>query len=283
MFSISPNKKQCVSRWDSLPREIQLLIFKALMQDGCTLAHLATVSREWRTELERYNFARIKLTPSRLINFSSMIHRNRAFVGYIWFCLELDNYDCSKCAPARMLTLEEQERIYSISDTDHCPITTSFQNLFSILSTWDLNGNLILDISIYSLSDSEHWFKYLTFMPDTPNGGEQTIVNKAYHDPQHDWVAGFRHSAPSWKSIEKVFHGVMEEGPFDSDQLEIQWWDQLPLVPAVTSLLLRQQNRRRWKPGSLAHMLARLPGLQEVHYEPWREWDFLQRNTDRGE
>ena len=187
--------------------------------------------------------------------------------------------------PFRTLTAEERERIYSISDTDNCPITTSFQNLFSILSTWDLNGNLILDISIYSPSDSEHWFKYLTFMPDTLNGGgtEQTIVSKAYHDPQHGWVAGFRHSAPSWKSINKVFHGFMEEGPFDGDQLEIQWWDQLPLVPAVTSLLLRQQNRRRWKPVSLAHMLARLPGLQEVHYEPWREWNSLQSYTDRRE
>ena len=105
MSSISLNKKQCDLKWDSLPEEIRLLIFKALMQDGCTLARLATVSREWQTELERHNFARIKLTPSRLVDFSSMIHRNRALVGYIWFCLELDNYDCTKCAPT-----EEHER-----------------------------------------------------------------------------------------------------------------------------------------------------------------------------
>ncbi|KAN0089526.1 hypothetical protein V8E51_019786 [Hyaloscypha variabilis] len=280
MSSISLNKKQCDLKWDSLPEEIRLLIFKALMQDGCTLARLATVSREWQTELERHNFARIKLTPSRLVDFSSMIHRNRALVGYIWFCLELDNYDCTKCAPT-----EEYEEAFSISDTDNCPITTAFQNLFSILSTWDLNGDLILDISIYSPSASEHWFKYLTFMPDTLGGGggiKQIILDKASHDPQHGWVAGFRHSAPSSAAIRKVFHSVMEEGPFESEQSEIQWWDQLPSVPAVTSLLLRQQNRRRWKPDSLAHIFARFPRLQEVHYEPWREWDFLQSNTDRG-
>lgn len=280
MSPILLNKKQCALTWDSLPEEIRLLIFKALMQDGCTLARLATVSREWQTELERFNFARIKLTPSRLVDLSSMIHRNRALVGYIWFCLELDNYDCTKCAP-----IKEYEEAFSISDTDNCPITTAFQNLFSILSTWDLNGDLILDISIYSPSDSEHWFKYLTFMPDTLGGGgiEQIILDKASHDPQHGWIAGFRHSAPSSTAIRKVFHSVMEEGPFNSEQSEIQWWDQLPSVPAVTSILLRQQNRRRWKPGSLAHMFARFPRLQEVHYEPWREWDFLQSNTDRGE
>ncbi|UKZ81159.1 hypothetical protein TrVFT333_008930 [Trichoderma virens FT-333] len=73
----------------------------------------------------------------------------------------------------------------------------------------------------------------------------------------------------------------MGEGPFDSDEEELQWWDQLPSVPAVTTLLLRQQNRRRWKPEALAHMFARFPRLQEVHYEPWREWGFMKMHTDR--
>lgn len=70
-------------------------------------------------------------------------------------------------------------------------------------------------------------------------------------------------------AICKVFHPVMEKGPFDNGQSEHRWRDQLPRAPAVTSLLLRQQNRRRWKPD--AHMFACFPSLQEVHYEPWRE------------
>lgn len=280
MFSISLGKKQWDSTWDGLPIEIRFLILEALIQDGCPLGRLAAVSREWQTEIERYNFARIRLTPSRLVDFSSMIHRNRALVRYIWFCLELDDYDCTKCAPTRGM-LTEWEEAFAISDTDNCPITTAFQTLFSVLSTWDPNGDLILDISIYSPSDSKHWFKYLTFMPDTPL--EQTIPTKVYDDPQHGWVAGFRHSAPSMMAICKIFHSIMDEGPFDSEQLELQWWDQLPSVPAVTSVLLRQQNRRRWKPDSLAHMFARFPRLQEVHYEPWREWDSMQRDTDSSE
>ncbi|KAK1493760.1 hypothetical protein CCUS01_03061 [Colletotrichum cuscutae] len=79
------------------------------MQDDCPLAHLATVSHEWQTDIERHNFARIRLTPSRLANFLAMVQRNRTLVCYIWFCLELDEYDCT---------------------TDKCPITASFQNLF---------------------------------------------------------------------------------------------------------------------------------------------------------
>lgn len=104
---------------------------------------------------------------------------------------------------------------------------------------------------------------------------EQMILNKDYNDP--------RHSALPEAAIRKIFHSVMGEGLFDSDQLELQWWDQLPSVPAVTSLLLRQQNRRRWKPSSLAHMFARFPRLQEVHYESWREWDLMQSYTDTSE
>ncbi|OAA54949.1 hypothetical protein SPI_08453 [Niveomyces insectorum RCEF 264] len=287
MSAMSTRKKQWTTTWDGLPGEIRLLILKALMRDGCTLGRLATVSREWQTELERYNFARIKLTPSRLVDFGSMIRRRRALVRYIWFCLELDDYDCAKCAPVRgILTDAEWEEEFAVSDTRDCPITTAFQNLFSVLGTWDLHGDLMLDISIYSPSDSKHWFKYLTFLPDAPSDMlgrgdvQQTTGTKVYNDPQHGWVAGVRHSAPP-TAIRKVFHPVMGEGPFDSEQLEHQWWDQLPLVPAVTSLLLRQQNRRRWKPGSLAHMLGRFPSLREIHYEPWREWDFMQSHTDR--
>ncbi|GJC98912.1 oxoglutarate iron-dependent oxygenase [Colletotrichum higginsianum] len=54
------------------------------------------------------------------------------------------------------------------------------------------------------------------------------------------------------------------------------------ISPSVTSLLLRQQNRRRWKLDSLAHMFARFPRLRELHYEPWREWGWYQRHTDEG-
>jgi hypothetical protein len=243
------------------------------------------VCRQWQTDIERHNFARIKLTPSRLVDFSGMVHRNRALVGYIWFCLELYDYDCTKCAPSP----DQWEEAISVSDTDICPITTAFWNLFSVLSTWNHGGDLTLDISIYSPADSKHWFQYLTFMPDTPSdmlvsgGIDQTILDRVYNDPQHGWVAGLRHSAPPRGAMGKNFHSIMDEGPFDSEQLELQWWDQLPSVSAVTSLLLRQQNRRRWKPISLAHMFARFPRLEEVHYEPWREWDGIQRSTDRGE
>lgn len=102
-------------------------------------------------------------------------------------------------------------------------------------------------------------------------------------DPQHGWVVGSRIGVISHKALDKIFTEIVSAGPFGSEELERQWWEQLPMAPAVTCLLLRQQNRRRWKQVSLAHMNARFPKLQELHYEPWREWEEMQRFTDEGE
>lgn len=267
----SPNKRL----WDTLPSEIRLLVLQSLTQDGSSLACLAAVSRAWQTDVERYNFSRIKLTPSRLMDFRSMIRRNQGLVRYTWFCLELDEYDCTQCAPiGGVLRTEEAIAALTVSDTEHRSITTAFQGLFSVLSEWDQDSNLMLDISIYSPSDAQHWFPYLTYMPDNPSnrlegsGPELTTITQSYHDPPRGWVTGFRHSAPHPAAVRKAFHFITEEEEPDDDESEFQWWDQLPPVSSVTSILLRQQSRRRWEPSALTHVLARFPRLQEIHHEP---------------
>ncbi|KAF5589861.1 hypothetical protein FPANT_6194 [Fusarium pseudoanthophilum] len=268
MRSPSPNERL----WNSLPSEIRLLVLQSLTQDGSSLACLAAVSRAWQTDVERYNFSRIRLTPSRLADFRSMIRRNQGL-----------------CAPrGGVLSTDEAIAAVTVSDTEHRSITTAFQGLLSVLSEWDQDSNVMLDISIYSPSDAQHWFPYLTFMPDSPSnrlegsGLELTTINQSYHDPPHGWVTGFRQSAPHPAAVRKAFHYIVEEGEFDDDESEFQWWDQLPSVSSVTSILLRQQSRRRWEPRELTNMLARFPRLQEFHYEPWREWEgFSQRTTDK--
>lgn len=72
-----------------LPAEIRLLILEALIQDGCSLASLAAVSRDWQATVERHNFARIKLTPSRLPHFGSIVYRRRAFVRVSSFRIQV--------------------------------------------------------------------------------------------------------------------------------------------------------------------------------------------------
>jgi hypothetical protein len=60
---------------------------------------------------------------------------------------------------------------------------------------------------------------------------------------------------------------------------EMNVWQQFPVVPAVTGLLVRQQTRRRWDPVTLGWMLTRFPGVREFHYEPWREFDDVEQKT----
>lgn len=215
--------------WGYLPTEIRLLILEVLLQDGCSLAGFATVSREWQATIERHNFARIKLTGSRLTDFGSIIPRNRALVRYIWLCLELEKYRCLRC---HYVDLEN----WRLSENDDILIFAVFKNLFSTLSRWEPNGNLLLDISVHSPSDPEHWFKYLTFRPDIPPDEwersrctERTI--KVEHD-HHSWdsydmdrYAGFHDMHPY--AILNLFTGIGNGGQFINDEQEKHWWQQL--------------------------------------------------------
>ncbi|KAK9423222.1 putative F-box domain-containing protein [Seiridium unicorne] len=260
------------------------------MQNGRSLASFATVSREWQTIIERHNFSRVKLTlGSRLANLGSMMHRNRALVRYVWFCVELQAYDCSECEPPLL-----DQDTWGISLEDNVRIVNGFEALFSTLSTWEPRprGEMLqLYIIVYSQSDSEHWYKYLTFQPDLPSEDcafslmeQQSIpVRPGYDDHKHGWRAGCQVSLPGSTALDKIFDEIMDLGPFDNEAQDKEWWGQLPLAPAVTSVLLRQQTRRRWKPQALAWLLSRFPKLREFHYEPWREWsDVLQNITDRS-
>lgn len=165
-------------------------------------------------------------------------------------------------------------------------IADAFESLFTTLSAWEPRGDLVLDISVYSPSDNQHWFKHLSFCSDinlgeysTRRGHEQgtTLIN----DPAHGWVAGQQALAPSYPAIEQTFDEIMCEGPFDDEEPEMQWWRSLPFVPVVGVVLPRQQTRRRWKPVALANMFTRFPNMKELCYEPWREWIGIERQTDR--
>ncbi|KAF4972809.1 hypothetical protein FSARC_709 [Fusarium sarcochroum] len=268
------------TRWDYLPAEVRLLILECLLQDGCSLARLATVSREWQGVMEQHNFARIKLTPSRLGDLNHMTSGKRSLVHYLWFCFELEKYDCNGCASVDNDTWE-------IGGSDITLILKAIENLFSALSVWKPSGDLVLDIGVHSPSDSEHWFKYLTFGPDVPldeRSRSRCIEQAQVDDVRHEWLRGRRIIAPEKYAICRVTSTVMgDEEFFESQEEETQWWQQLPLIPAVTGFLLRQQNHRQWAPIALKHMFTHFPGLKEIHYEPWREWTkYLQFDTDKA-
>lgn len=264
--------------WAGLAPSIRHQILRFLLYDE-GLAGFATVSREWQAVIEQHNFARIDLTPSRLSQSKPILIRKRKLIHYIWYRLELQPYDCSVCTP--------EEDNCAMSDPDSSFVSEAFLSLCSALSQWEPNGDLVLDVSVYSPSDPEHWFKYLDFRPDLPFGESPSRLRydessswTPPHDPSHGWVDGRQATAPGYESIDKAFNEIMSEGPFEDEEQEMEWWQQLPSVPAITGILFRQQNRRRWKPRALSNMLTRFPNLKEICYEPWREWEHMSGLTD---
>ncbi|EEY17718.1 conserved hypothetical protein [Verticillium alfalfae VaMs.102] len=189
--------------------------------------------------------------------------------------------------------MAEDDTTWGMNDVDSAFVTRSFQDLFSTLSPWKVDGDLVLDISIYSRSDSDHWFKYLEFGPDMPPGRSSPSFRQSevstqsltdlYDDPAHGWRAGRRETALASRVIHRVFDEIECPLPCEDEELEKKCWQRLPLLPAITGVYLRQQTRRRWKPTDLAQMFARFPNLEELWYEPWKDEPLMQHFTDKCE
>ncbi|QGI75237.1 hypothetical protein CEK25_000143 [Fusarium fujikuroi] len=170
-------------------------------------------------------------------------HQLRNQIRYIWFRVELKYYDCTQCENNN----QDQE---GLDEVDNQFIVDAFENLFTTLSAWEPRGDLVLDISIYSPSDNQHWFKYLSFSSDTSTGepshhGHEhgsTMTN----DPAHGWVAGRCVIAPSEDSIDLTFDEIMGEGPFYDDETEMQWWRSLPSVPVVGVLVIFENDNESY-------------------------------------
>lgn len=282
--SLKNSSKSAVKKekksWGRLPVEIRKLILDVLMRDGCSLASLATVSREWQTTIEKHNFSRIRVTPARLPEMNYMTRRNRSLVRYIWVCLELGKYPCPEHNDPRHIWLGD------ILSMDNIVLVTGLEDLFSALSKWEPHGELVLDISFYSPSDSEYWFKELTFVPDLPSSEEcdrvlggtakARLASRIAGDEQHGWTGG----APSRLAINTAFRHMLWLEPFRSHMAQVDWWERLPKAPAVTGVLLRQQNRRRMMAWMVSMMTMLLPRVREVYCEPWREWDDRSQQFD---
>lgn len=264
--------------WSHLPPEIRTQILHALVADkSCKLASASAVSREWQGVIELHTFAYIRLSPTRITALNSMTRRNRDFVRYIWFCIELERYDCSKCDTRRLNAIET-------SYGDNEPILESFLPLFSALGTWEPSEGLTLDISLYSTSDREHAFRFLTFLPDAPGQSQHEAehILPAQSDAlidKHRWVASAAGPLiPPERSLERIFANVWLH-PRDEDDC----WQQTPEVPAVTRLVMRLQTHRGWQPYTVMRMLSRLTRPREFHYEPWRHGYLeMQEFLDEG-
>jgi len=121
-------------------------------QKYCGWAFCAAVCKEWRAVIERKNFHRLTLQASCLEELKYMVIRQRDLVQYICLNIELSRYTCRSC---------QRTESFSCMSRHSSIIADTILKLFSVLSTWQPTGRLILELNAYSLSDSEHWFKII--------------------------------------------------------------------------------------------------------------------------
>ncbi|KAJ4345654.1 uncharacterized protein N0V89_011788 [Didymosphaeria variabile] len=254
--------------WSSLAAELRAMILDALIQEG-NVAHCACVSQEWKTAIGKHNFRSIRLTASDVPVLETLTAQNFGLIQYIWYCVELEEYDCSAC---------DKDETEETTEANWVTLKDSIRSLFCALSARPMKGKLTLDISVHSPSDNQHFFKYICFehadVHRSKGVAQQTSLQ---HTPLHDSI----HNAalpPDFTVIDRLFPDIDFSDAEDGDAA---FWATVPQVHSVTGLLLRRQTRRRWDPQALIQLTARLPNLQEAWYEPWREWSrMFQRSTD---
>lgn len=208
-----------MAQWLLLPSEIWLSIFEIIVQDPNGdrtrdnrpnnsnpitkngLAQYAAVSKEWQGFFEKTLYRHWTLTQSCLGAFGEIVHRQRCLVEHIHLCIELEAYTCPDCSDFGSIPLKRNNIIAK----------AAINWLFLILSTWRrhqdvLPGGLVLELSIYSPSDSLHAFKgdmYLHSASFTNNDfqGDRPPV----HDLYHGWTNGQRLEPPDMAAISRVF------------------------------------------------------------------------------
>jgi hypothetical protein len=234
------------------------------LRDGDGLAPYAAVSSEWQAFVEKKTFHSITLTSLRLQDPGcvAIVNRGRKLdlVRHIHFSIRVQGYSCPDC--------EEPEADEECRENANI-ISGALQQLFAFLSTWEPRGSLTLDINVQSPSDSSHHFKYIDMGDEEQNA---SLMHNRPNDPHHGWVNGRQVSLPPDGTLYRLFADI---------EFPVEFWQGLPFVTAVTSLVLRRQTRRRWEPSSVEQLFVHLTGLHEFHYEPWREWvQVEQRDTD---
>ena len=233
--------------WNSLPAEIQMHILEALVLHDDT-ARYASICRAWQITIERKNFARLKVTRSRLAAFGDIGYRHRHLVKYIWFSIEPSEHHCPDCGgPGIPNWLQAPTKI----------IRKAIQDLVIQMSTWEPRGSLLLDISVKAPNALRHSSSTIQYGPGVISEPKKAKIIQCSH-----WVHDTVYQDPVAYLL-----GITT----DDRKLEPEPSQDTPKARAVTSLLLRRQTRQLWKSEVLEELLDLLPEAHEIHYEPWRD------------
>jgi hypothetical protein len=192
--------------------------------------------------------------------FKQLATRNLGLIRYIWYTIELQDYDWTE---SNLLPTIE------LLETNHFIMEDGIRTMFCALSECPPAGNMTLDISIHSPSDSQHHFKYIRFEPASMLNSRHPLKSVLQYNSAH--ISSVQ--LPPTTAVDRVFFPEIS-----FLECENNFWTTVPRVPCVFHLLLRRQTRHRWDPDALGRLMTCLPNLQDIFFETWREWQRCDQN-----
>ncbi|KAL6804956.1 hypothetical protein GGI42DRAFT_323251 [Trichoderma sp. SZMC 28013] len=209
----------------------------------------------------------LTLHQSDLADFGKIMQDSNRRMSVTFICLriELPEYDCQKC--------KKGESPNEVRANQHL-FTTAVWDLFLILSQWGEHGEIKLEISVHSPSDSLHYCQELKSRIHREANMSQTYMkSRAGKKATHGWRRGRRVDNPPSGAKFRVFGHPKGLG-FDLRTSLARKLGTLPEVKVVTYLLIRRQFYRHFSvPKALGPMMKSLPRLEHLRYEPWRGID----------
>ncbi|KAF5020609.1 hypothetical protein F66182_7358 [Fusarium sp. NRRL 66182] len=242
--------------WNSLPIEISSFILEKILTDteDHRIAPYAAVSREWQDAVEKKTFRFLRVNQEALPQLEKLSERHARLVKYVILAVELPTYNCWHC---------RRRESFSTFLENTAMIESAIVRLFTIMTKWKPAGELKLEINVYSLSDTAHWFRYCYFgVPGErrSQGHGETIpfVNDVQVQNNVRLLDDPRHWIPGENALRRPFQAA-----------HVRFEASLPSLPAVTKFVLRRQCRRQISPEAISHLWSKLPCLEEIIYEPW--------------
>lgn len=207
------------------------------------IAQYATVCRKRQKAIEQLNFHSLSLTAQDVPTLDNiMAKRSLNLVKYISYSIELERCDCSDC------NCYESEDEYMAAAV---AIKDGIRAMLQTLSKRSYSGDMTLDLSIYSPSDAEHYFKYIRFEPANALSRNRMRGQASHHVPVHS-------TPPSLRAVNRIFGGFfftdLDASGHETSGSGEEFWATVPEVSCVTRLLLRRQTRRRWDPIAISRL-----------------------------
>lgn len=245
-----------------LPEELRLQVLETLAQSSFEkhgLTNYALVCKSWQKIFEKANFSRLTIDDEDFVRLAKIPKRCWPYVRHIWLRILLEKYyPLHRTGSVRPELLED-----TAAYNDR--IEGTIVRLFSILSSWekvvkpDARG-ITLELSVHSPSNS-------------------TYIPRGVHVKGLDMRMPFQGNQEYRGTLNAELAASRALGGY----VHIRFDNQLHRLKLVKALLIPRHTRRRFTSFTLHQIISKLPNLEYLAYEPWKQpMETIQDMVDAG-